>query len=152
MYTFTFALCEKYLRLLPSCSMATREPIPVKFPKKHTIHDGARQKICTLRTINLPIFCFYSTCICTHKSHAQHNTQLTSVFFQSHAVLEEVLSGGLGRASQQRPHHDRTSPQRQGLGDVAYVLNTAVCDDGNAKPSCVFRHFVHCRGLRSSHS
>lgn len=75
------------------------------------------------------------------------------------ARREPIITGGRGRAGQpawpraRRPPGSLGagltcgSPQGQGFGDVAHVLDSSVSDDGDPEAPRVFRHLVHGRGL-----
>jgi hypothetical protein len=57
----------------------------------------------------------------------------TSVGLDSLALVVEVVSGRLGRSSEESTHHDGAGTERERLGDVTDVSNTSVGPDGNSE-------------------
>ena len=66
------------------------------------------------------------------------------------AIDEHHIAGRLLAAGQKRPEHDRVAAGHHGLGDVAGVLQAAVCDDRHAKGPRHLRHLVDGGDLRDA--
>ena len=74
------------------------------------------------------------------------------VGLDSLAVVVEVLSRRFGRTGQHTAHHHSRCTERECLGDVTDVLDTTICDGGNAESGGEFGNGVDGGTLRSTDS